>query len=140
MAYEYTTAALKTDGLSATQKSVLLAYCIRADEHGYCYPSRQRIADDMSLSIRAVNYAKVWLVENGLIVPRKRRHSETGRQTTDAVRVNLAAMQRMARPEKEYGDNLIEEITLPEETAGYVQGASPAPLPRDKAPEGCISC
>lgn len=117
MSFEYITAAFKIEGITGPQLSVLLNYCVRADEHGYSYPSRQRVADDMCLSPRAVQYAKQELIRLKLLVP-KRRRTEQGRQTTDLVRVNLKLMQKMARSEREYPDNVMEEIALPDPDAG----------------------
>jgi hypothetical protein len=110
---QYLWAAYRVADLSVSQHAVLNAYASRADEHGYCYPGRQRVALDTSLSPRAVQYAKQELIKRGLIAVKPRTTKE-GRQTTDIVRVNLAMMKKLARPEQDFGDNLIEEIFFDE--------------------------
>ncbi|MBD3004529.1 helix-turn-helix domain-containing protein [Streptomyces sp. 5-10] len=151
MSFEYIDAAMKATGLSASQKAVLLNYCIRADAHGYSWPGRKRIADDTGLSLRSVNYAKTALIEMNLIA-NKERTDANKRQITDLVRVNLAGVKAIARKAKDYKDNLVEEITFArQEEPQVTRGATTAPSPGEgvqelhpggatTAPSPCTPC
>ena len=126
-------------GLSANEKHLLGAYCNHTDGHGYCWPSVPRLMDETGMSERTVQRTNALLREKGLIKSVHRVNPRTGLQISNLTRVNLPLLASMRRPERDYGDNIIEEITFEDETfpqvsqgcqSGTPRGANLAPPPR----------
>ncbi|MFE5940536.1 helix-turn-helix domain-containing protein [Streptomyces sp. NPDC056470] len=111
------------DGLDGAEKLLLLAYCNRTDDHGYCWPGQKRLANDCGTSAATVKRVKKALVYKGLISSVRRVHPVTGDPITNLTRVNLRLLEQMARPKTAYDDNIIERLT-------FVEGA---PLPAKRA-------
>ena len=62
-------------GLSATQKAVLISLADQANDHGVCWPSVKTISVRTCLSERAVRASIAWLTENGLLLSERRFNS-----------------------------------------------------------------
>ncbi len=99
-------------GLSASEKILLAAYCNHTDAHGYCWPGVSRLADETGMSERTVQRTNALLRKKQLIKSVHRINPKTGEQITNLTRVNLALLASLKRPPKDYGDNLIDEITF----------------------------
>ncbi|MCP3017339.1 helix-turn-helix domain-containing protein [Nocardiopsis dassonvillei] len=123
-------------GLTAPQKAVLLAYCNFTDAHGYCWPGVERIADMTGLSVSGVKKVRKQLIEATLLTTVSRGKKGGGR-ITNASRINVKRLQKMARPARVYDDNVMpglgfEEDNEPEETGakvpeGHTNGSPEAP-------------
>ena len=105
---------LGADGLSASEKLLLIAYCNHTDAHGYCWPGIARLADETGMSVRTVHRTNSALRAKGLIKSVRRVNPRTGEPITNLTRINLALLASMQRPAGDYGDNLLEEITFDE--------------------------
>ncbi|PNG19435.1 hypothetical protein C1J00_25695 [Streptomyces cahuitamycinicus] len=119
---------LEAEGLDGPEKLLLIAYCNRTDDHGYCWPGQQRLADDCGTSPATVKRVKRKLVEKKLIASMRRVDPKTGEPITNLTRVNLELLASMKRPDKEYDDNVIERLTF--------DAAAPRPTKKRKAPRG----
>lgn len=75
MAFEYINWAY-SQKLPATTKFVLVVMADRANQSGFCYPSRKDIADKTGLSPRSVTRAIAELEERGLIKITERRRQD----------------------------------------------------------------
>ena len=126
-------------GLSANEKHLLGAYCNHTDAHGYCWPSVPRLMDETGMSERTVQRTNALLRKKSLIKSVHRVNPKTGLQISNLTRVNLPLLASIRRPERDYGDNIIEEITFEDETfpqvsqgcqSGTPRGAKLAPPPR----------
>ncbi|MEV8344518.1 helix-turn-helix domain-containing protein [Streptomyces niveus] len=119
---------MEAGGLDGPEKLLLIAYCNRTDDHGYCWPGQQRLADDCGTSPATVKRVKKRLVEKGLIASKRRLDPRTGEPITNLTRVNIELLAAMKRKPTDYDDNVIELITF----------APDAPLPEKKrrAPKG----
>ncbi|MER7111896.1 helix-turn-helix domain-containing protein [Streptomyces sp. NPDC000229] len=115
-------------GLDGAEKLLLLAYCNRTDDHGYCWPGQKRLVDDCGTSAATVKRVKKSLVDKGLISSVRRVHPVTGDPITNLTRVNLRLLEQMARPRTAYDDNVVEQLTFAEKT--------PLPTKRKKAKSG----
>lgn len=105
------------EGLDGAEKLLLLAYCNRTDDHGYCWPGQKRLVDDCGTSAATVKRVKKSLLDKGLISSVRRVHPVTGDPITNLTRVNLRLLEQMARPKTAYDDNVIEQLTFAEGTA-----------------------
>ncbi|MFD9796984.1 helix-turn-helix domain-containing protein [Streptomyces sp. NPDC059070] len=112
-------------GLGGAEKLLLLAYCNRTDDHGYCWPGQKRLADDCGTSLATVKRVKRSLTDKGLISSVRRVHPVTGDPITNLTRVNLALLEKMARPRAAYDDNAVEQLTFPDD--------APPPTKRHRA-------
>lgn len=119
---------LEAGGLDGPEKLLLIAYCNRTDDHGYCWPGQQRLADDCGTSPATVKRVKKKLVEKGLIASKRRLSPITGEPISNLTRVNIELLAAMKRKPTDYDDNVIELITF----------APDVPLPEKKrrAPKG----
>lgn len=104
------------DGLNASEKLLLLAYCNHTDAHGYCWPSIARLADETGMSVRTIHRTNNSLRAKGLIKSVRRVNPKTGESITNLTRINLALLASMQRPARDYGDNLVEQITFDDQT------------------------
>ena len=100
------------EGMTASEKHLLGAYCNHTDAHGYCWPSVERLADETGMSARTVQRTNALLRAKGLIKAVHRTNPKTGLQITNLTRVNLARLAQMRRPDRDYGDNMVEAITF----------------------------
>ncbi|MFE6132706.1 helix-turn-helix domain-containing protein [Streptomyces sp. NPDC056437] len=105
----------EAEGLDGPEKLLLLAYCNRTDDHGYCWPGQKRLVDDCGTSAATVKRVKKSLVDKGLISSVRRVNPVTGDPITNLTRVNLKLLTEMARPRTVYDDNVIEQITFAED-------------------------
>src|SRR5690606_7860436 len=69
---------VEAEGLDGPEKLLLLAYCNRTDDHGYCWPGQQRLADDCGTSLATVKRTKKRLIEKKLIASMRRVDPRTG--------------------------------------------------------------
>lgn len=90
--------ALKTKGLTTSQKFVLVALANYADQEGRCWPSQAALAADTAQSERQIRNALKALELEGLIIRQKRRQGQ--RQTSDLFRLNLQAEHHAASEPK----------------------------------------
>ncbi|MFJ8213212.1 helix-turn-helix domain-containing protein [Streptomyces sp. NPDC096033] len=102
------------EGLDGPETLLLLAYCNRTDDHGYCWPGQQRLVDDCGTSASTVKRVKASLVKKGLIASIRRVDPKTGEPITNLTRVNLGLLASMKRPAFAYDDNVIEKLTFDE--------------------------
>lgn len=103
---------LEAGGLDGPEKLLLIAYCNRTDDHGYCWPGQQRLADDCGTSPATVKRVKKKLVEKGLIASKRRLSPITGEPISNLTRVNIDLLAAMRRPPREYDDNVVEQLTF----------------------------
>lgn len=75
MSLAYTVWAFQQDGLTGTEKFVLVALADRVNEDGECWPSIERVARDTSFGERTVKRAIARLVALGLIERSRGRRS-----------------------------------------------------------------
>ncbi|MGW7368954.1 helix-turn-helix domain-containing protein [Streptomyces sp. NPDC054841] len=104
------------EGLDGAEKLLLLAYCNRTDDHGYCWPGQKRLVDDCGTSAATVKRVKKSLIDKGLVSSVRRVDPVTGEPITNLTRVNLRLLEQMARPKTAYDDNIIEQLTFAEGT------------------------
>ncbi|MEV0778915.1 helix-turn-helix domain-containing protein [Streptomyces sp. NPDC050428] len=119
---------LEAGGLDGPEKLLLIAYCNRTDDHGYCWPGQQRVADDCGTSPATVKRVKKKLVEKGLIASKRRLDPRTGEPITNLTRVNIELLAAMKRKPTDYDDNVVEQLTFD----AYV----PLPQKKRKASKG----
>ncbi|MEU7428004.1 helix-turn-helix domain-containing protein [Streptomyces sp. NPDC040750] len=128
MTIKHIAMVLEAEGLDGPEKLLLIAYCNRTDDHGYCWPGQQRLAADCGTSPATVKRVKKKLIEKKLIASQRRLDPKTGEPITNLTRVNLELLAAMKRKPTAYDDNVIERITF---------GAdAPLPQKKRKAPKG----
>lgn len=115
MTYQHANMALYADGITPTEKLVLIAYAEHADHHGYCWPSAQRLADITGLSRATVTRANTSLRNKGLIKSVRRVNPKTHEPISNLTRINVALLDSMRRRDVERYADLIHEITFPED-------------------------
>jgi hypothetical protein len=76
------TAWVRSKELTGSDKLVLVALAAFADSRGYCWPSVARLAEEIGMSVRSVQYSLKRLAELGVVVV-KRRVDEAGDYTTN---------------------------------------------------------
>ncbi|MFE9976099.1 helix-turn-helix domain-containing protein [Streptomyces hirsutus] len=128
MTIKHIAMVLDAEGLDGPEKLLLIAYCNRTDDHGYCWPGQQRLADDCGTSIATVKRVKAKLIKKKLIASQRRLDPRTGEPITNLTRVNLELLAAMKRQRADYDDNLIERITF--------DGNAPLPTKKKKAAKG----
>ncbi|MFD9867526.1 helix-turn-helix domain-containing protein, partial [Streptomyces niveus] len=128
MTIRHVAMVLEAGGLDGPEKLLLIAYCNRTDDHGYCWPGQQRLADDCGTSPATVKRVKKKLVEKGLIASKRRLSPITGEPISNLTRVNIDLLAAMRRPPREYDDNVVEQLTF--------DAVVPLPQKRRKAPKG----
>ena len=87
--------AFAAQGLSPTEKLVLLALSNYADENMRCWPSQRRLAHDTGLSARCVRTTLAKLSEKGLI-EREARERDDGSRASDVVHLRFQGEERRA--------------------------------------------
>ncbi|MFI5990318.1 helix-turn-helix domain-containing protein [Streptomyces sp. NPDC051362] len=130
MTIKHIAMVLEADGLDGPEKLLMIAYCNRTDDHGYCWPGQQRLADDCGTSPATVKRVKKKLVEKGLIASQRRLDPKTNEPITNLTRVNLELLAAMKRTRTDYDDNVIERITF--------DAGAPLPQKKKKAPKGTL--
>ncbi|MEE1764447.1 helix-turn-helix domain-containing protein [Streptomyces sp. SP18BB07] len=128
MTIKHIAMVLEAEGLDGPEKLLMIAYCNRTDDHGYCWPGQQRLADDCGTSPATVKRVKKKLVEKKLIASQRRLDPKTGEPITNLTRVNLELLAAMKRRPTDYDDNVIERITF--------DADAPLPQKKRKAPKG----
>ncbi|WP_199846139.1 helix-turn-helix domain-containing protein, partial [Streptomyces sp. H-KF8] len=84
MTIKHIAMVLDAEGLDGPEKLLLIAYCNRTDDHGYCWPASKRLADDCGTSIATVKRVKAKLIKKKLIASQRRLDPRTGEPTPDA--------------------------------------------------------
>lgn len=130
MTIKHIAMVLEADGLDGAEKLLLLAYCNRTDDHGYCWPGQQRLADDCGTSPATVKRVKKKLVEKKLIASMRRVDPRTGEPISNLTRVNLELLAAMRRKPTDYDDNVIEQLTFAADT--------PLPTKRKKTAKSTV--
>ncbi|MFE5847803.1 helix-turn-helix domain-containing protein [Streptomyces niveus] len=128
MTIKHIAMVLEAGGLDGPEKLLLIAYCNRTDDHGYCWPGHQRLADDCGTSLATVKRVKKKLVEKGLIASKRRLSPVTGEPISNLTRVNIELLAAMKRQAREYDDNVVEQLTF--------DADAPLPQKKRKAPKG----
>ncbi|WP_331763781.1 helix-turn-helix domain-containing protein (plasmid) [Streptomyces hirsutus] len=128
MTIKHIAMVLDAEGLDGPEKLLLIAYCNRTDDHGYCWPGQQRLADDCGTSIATVKRVKAKLIKKKLIASQRRLDPRTGEPITNLTRVNLELLAAMKHQRTDYDDNVIERITFDSD--------APLPTKKKKAPRG----
>ncbi len=105
------------EGLDGSEKLLLLGYTNWTDPYGYCWPSEDRLVDDCGTSRSTVQRTKRKLVKKNLLRSVRRKNSK-GEPISNLSRVNLPLLASMAREEKTYDDNIIDQITFDDDTQG----------------------
>lgn len=126
MTIKHIAMVLEAEGLDGAEKLLLIAYCNRTDDHGYCWPGQHRLADDCGTSVATVKRVKKKLVEKKLIASQRRLDPRTGEPITNLTRVNIELLAAMKRKGRDYDDNVIERITFAADV--------PLPTKKKKAP------
>ncbi|MET9776111.1 helix-turn-helix domain-containing protein [Streptomyces sp. NPDC006367] len=127
MTIKHIAMALEAGGLDGPEKLLLIAYCNRTDDHGYCWPGQQRLADDCGTSPATVKRVKKRLVDKKLIVSVRRVDPKTGEPITNLTRVNIELLAAMKRAPADYDDNIVEKLTF--------DADAPLPTKKKKAPK-----
>lgn len=128
MTIKHIAMVLEAEGLDGPEKLLMIAYCNRTDDHGYCWPGQQRLADDCGTSPATVKRVKKKLIEKKLIASQRRLDPKTGEPITNLTRVNLELLAAMKRRPTDYDDNVIERITF--------DASAPLPQKKRKAAKG----
>lgn len=114
MSHRAVTWAYDQDIQPSAAKFVLVTLANYADEHGYCYPSQSRLADDTGQSERTVRTHLAALEAAG-VIRRERRFDKAGHRTSDAFWLSGLPEKLAARPaEKSAG----RRRALPAESSG----------------------
>ena len=114
MTAEHMGMTFKAAGIKNPIKAVLVAYCNYTDAHGVCWPSEERIADDCGVSRSTVQRAKRWLIAEGLMKTMRRKNTK-GEPIPNLSRINVRKLKSMARPEHDYGDDVIAALGFEED-------------------------
>jgi len=89
MSVQAITQALAIQGVSPSEKLLLMVLANYADDTGKCWPSQTRLAEDTCMTDRGVRKLLVALEAKGL-VSRKGRNRRDGSQGTDLINLTLA--------------------------------------------------
>ncbi|MDJ1371767.1 helix-turn-helix domain-containing protein [Gulosibacter molinativorax] len=84
--------AWSVDGITPTQKLVLMGLASYADERNSCFPGQQLLADRAGVSTRTVRRALDDLEDKGLI-QREQRRDNRGMRTSDRYVLNVSRKQ-----------------------------------------------
>src|SRR4051794_14254127 len=112
MTIEHIAMVYAAGDLSASEKHLLGAYCNHTDVHGYCWPGVPRLMDETGMSRATVKRINAQLRTKKLIKSLRRTNPKTGEQITNLTRVNIPLLASLRRPDRDYGDDLIEQITF----------------------------
>lgn len=115
MSVEHMALVFAAEGLDGGERLLLLAYTNHTDQHGYCWPSEQRLADICGTSLSTVARKKRTLTAKGLVKSVRRINARTGEPITNLTRINLPLLESMRRPPRSYDDDLVQEITFDDE-------------------------
>lgn len=88
MSVQAITAAIAIQGVSPTEKLLLIALANYADKDGRCFPSQKTLAEDTCLSDRSIRTILTDLVERGLLDRQERRRAD-GSRATDLITLRL---------------------------------------------------
>lgn len=118
MSVEHMAMVFRADGLDGGEKLLLLAYTNHTDQHGYCWPSEQRLADTCGTSLSTVARQKRSLKAKGLLKSVRRINPKTGEPISNLTRINLPLLESMRRKDRVYDDDLVQQITFDEQPEG----------------------
>lgn len=104
MSVDHMSMVFEAEGLSVTQKALLLAYANRTDAHGYTYPGVERLAAETGMSQSTVIRTRKGLEARNLL-RHQRRVKPSGRSTSNMYRINLDKLRSMRRAPKDFGDD-----------------------------------
>lgn len=76
---------------SPGKKALIMSLAEYADEHGYCYPSQERLAEETEQSVRTVRNLLCELEEMGLIRRERRHNPHSGLRDSDGYWLELPA-------------------------------------------------
>ncbi|WP_051047347.1 helix-turn-helix domain-containing protein [Nocardia asiatica] len=104
MAIAHMQSVFDAEGLTASEKILLLAMANYTDAHGYCRPGMERLCLMTGLSKATIIRTRTALEERNLL-RHKRRTNTQGRSTTNRYRINLDKLREMAAPKREFDDD-----------------------------------
>jgi len=102
----------RAGGMDGGEKLLMLAYTNHTDQHGYCWPSEQRLADICGTSLSTVARQKRSLKAKGLLKSVRRINPKTGEPISNLTRINLPLLESMRRKDRAYDDDLMHQITF----------------------------
>lgn len=128
MSNEAVSWAFKVDGLTMTQKFVLVALADWADEENSCFPGQKKLAGKTNSSVATVRRALDALEDQGLI-SRERRTRKSGYRTSDrfflsvgSLPLNLPTAQSDYKAESASLPLIDATLTAQIERANYTSG------------------
>lgn len=99
MSVQAITRAIELQGVSSSEKLLLIVLANYADKQDRCYPSHRTIAEDSCLSQRTILTLMKALEDRGLVVRRERRRAD-GSRSTDEIELCILGGEVIApRPE-----------------------------------------
>lgn len=113
MAIEYISSALKAQGLSSSQKFVLVALSNRSNQDGECWPSLKDISFQTALSKRSVINSIDYLVSIGAL--EKLSRYKEGAQTSNLYIIKIDVVNRMHPPSEPYSPPPVNHVHPPSE-------------------------
>lgn len=112
MSVQAISAAFAVQGVSPSEKLVLLALANYADAEGKCWPSQARLALDTGLTDRQIRRVFVSLIEAGLMTKKERRRPD-GYRASDVITLTLSpdTMSASEEPHRTFGDDLTGHLS-----------------------------
>jgi hypothetical protein len=101
--------ALKAEGLEGNMKAVLLNYALHANHESLAALDMRRVSHETGLGVAVACTALDQCVEAGLLSVAWTTVGGRG-QKINVIRVNLVALEKIARPPYEYGDGLFHGL------------------------------
>jgi len=131
MSVQAISAAFAVQGLSPSEKLVLLALANFADSDGRCWPSQARLALDTGLTDRQIRRVFVSLVDAGLMTKEHRRRSD-GYRASDLITLTIFedTVSAKEKPYRTFQDDLTGHLEpiLPD-TMSYLTTLEPSEEP-----------
>lgn len=117
MSFQAQNWAVKIKTGTPSAKSVLLLLANYADHTGFCYPSQERLAEELELTERTVRDALGRLEEMG-VIRRERRFTTEGYRTSDGIRLNASYGKPLPSGPKGQGEAFSGGPSIPEAISG----------------------
>jgi hypothetical protein len=131
MSVQAITAAFAVQGVSPSEKLVLLALANFADAEGRCWPSQARLALDTGLTDRQIRRVFVSLIDAGLMTKEHRRRRD-GYRASDLITLTIFedTVSAKGKPYRTFEDNLTGHLEpiLPD-TVSYPTTLEPSVEP-----------
>jgi hypothetical protein len=131
MSVQAISAAFAVQGLSPSEKLVLLALANFADADGRCWPSQARLAHDTGLTDRQVRRVFVSLIAAGVMTKKHRRRAD-GYRASDMITLTIFqdTMSSKGKPYRTFQDDLTGHLEpiLPD-TVSYPTTLEPSVEP-----------